>query len=52
MNAAPSQVSVKMAVVPTSLEVTDVNVMKDSSPAHLELSVLVSKCTFLKVLVK
>lgn len=46
MNAAPSQVFVKMAVVPTSLEVTDVNVMKDSSPAHLELSVLITAKAF------
>lgn len=42
MNAAPSQVSVKMVVAWTLLGATDVNVMKDSCQVHHALSVLVN----------
>lgn len=45
MNAAPSQVSVKMATVSTLLEVTGVNAMMVSSQVHLELNALASKPT-------
>ena len=42
MNAAASQVSVKMVVAVTLLGATDVNVMKDSCQVHQALSVLVN----------
>ena len=43
MNAGPSQASVKMDAVLTSLEATDVSAMKDSSQVPQALNALVSE---------